>query len=85
MERLIKKEMTVQYSDPHVPEFPKMRDHQFSLSSLDLTPETIADFDCVLLATDHAGFDYSMIKKYSKLLVDTRGKYLEPAHNIVKA
>ncbi len=85
MERLAKKGVIIGYSDPHVPVFPKMREHCFDLTSTELTPDSIASFDCVLLATDHAAFDYPMIQKYAQLLVDTRGKYLEPAKNIVKA
>ena len=85
MERLEKKGATVAYSDPHVPVFPKMREHNFDLCSVELTPETLASYDCVLLATDHTAFDYPMIGQYAQLLIDTRGKFLEPAENIVKA
>ena len=48
----------VHYSDMHVPVFPKMREHQFDLKSVDLTPETVSSFDAVLLLTDHTDFDY---------------------------
>ena len=65
----------VAYSDPNVPVFPHMRDHNFTLSSVDLTPESLADFDAVLLLTDHSAFDYDIIRTHSKILVDTRGKF----------
>lgn len=65
----------VAYSDPNVPVFPKMREHAFDLSSVDLTPEAVASFDAVILLTDHSGFDYDMIRANAALLVDTRGKY----------
>ncbi len=65
----------VAYSDPNVPAFPHMRDHNFTLSSVDLTPESLADFDAVLLLTDHSAFDYDIIRTHSKILVDTRGKF----------
>jgi len=65
----------VAYSDPNVPVFPHMRDHDFTLSSVDLTPESLADFDAVLLLTDHSAFDYDIIRNHSKILVDTRGKF----------
>jgi UDP-N-acetyl-D-glucosamine dehydrogenase len=42
-------------------------------------------YDCVLLATDHDAFDYELIRKCAKLIVDTRGVYGEPSANIVKA
>lgn len=65
----------VAYSDPNVPVFPHMRDHDFTLSSVELTSENLADFDAVLLLTDHSAFDYDMIHTHSKILVDTRGKF----------
>ncbi|WP_324272472.1 hypothetical protein, partial [Pseudomonas aeruginosa] len=42
----------VAYSDPHVPVFPKMREHHFELSGEPLTAENLARFDAVVLATD---------------------------------
>jgi len=39
----------------------------------------------VLLATDHDRFDYDMIKQHARLIIDSRGKYREPAEHIVKA
>lgn len=85
MEKLRDLGADIAYSDPHVPVFPKMREHHFDLSSVPLSPASIADYDCVLLATDHDKFDYAMIKANAKLVVDSRGKYLERADHIVKA
>ena len=65
----------VHYSDPNVPVFPEMREHDFDLSSVDLSPEALGEYDAVVLLTDHTGFDYEMIKTNAKLLIDTRGKY----------
>lgn len=85
MEILRNRGAEVAYSDPHVPVFPKMREHLFNLNSVKLSSESLASYDLVLLATNHKAFDYEMIKKHSKLIVDSRGVYLEPAANIVKA
>ena len=85
MEKLRDLGAEVAYSDPHIPVFPRLREHTFELASVALTPQALAKYDCVLLATDHARFDYDMIRKYARLIVDSRGKYLEPAPNIVKA
>jgi hypothetical protein len=41
------------YSDPHVPQFPKMREHRFGLASLELTAQALSGQDCVVLVTDH--------------------------------
>jgi len=65
----------ISYSDPNVPIFPEMREHNFDLSSVDLSPEVIAAYDVVILLTDHSDFDYNMIHENAQLLVDTRGKF----------
>lgn len=75
----------VAYSDPHVPVFPKMREHSFDLSSVTLTPNALAEFDAVVLATDHAKFDYNMIRAHAPLIIDCRGVFRDPADHIVKA
>ncbi len=85
MELLVKRGAAVEYSDPHVPVFPKMREHKFDLKSVPLAPERIAGFDLVLLATNHDSFDYELVKKHARLIVDTRGVYLERAPNVIKA
>lgn len=85
MERLRDLGAEVSYSDPHIPVFPKMREHNFDLKSVPLSPEALSSYDAVLLATDHDRFDYEMILQHSPLIVDSRGRYLEPADHIVKA
>lgn len=85
MELIRAKGAEVAYSDPHVPVFPKMREHSFDLSSTAVTAETLAGFDAVVLTTNHDGFDYDLIKQHAKLIIDTRGVYREPAAHIIKA
>lgn len=85
MELLEAKGAQVAYSDPHVPVFPKMREHHFELSSEALTAENLASFDAVVLATDHDRFDYPLIQSSARLVVDCRGKYRAAASNIIKA
>lgn len=85
MEILRDKGAEISYCDPHVPVFPRLREHHFDLESIELSPEVIESYDCLLLATDHDGFDYAMIKEYGRLIVDSRGVYHEPSENIVKA
>ncbi len=85
MEKLREDGAVLSYSDPHVPIFPKMREHKFDLKSVPATMENIKTFDCVIVATDHDKFDYDMIMKNAKLIVDTRGVYRKDAANLVKA
>lgn len=85
MELIREKGAALGYSDPHVPVFPKMRAHKFDLSSVEITVETLAGYDAVVLATNHDRFDYDLIKQHAKLIVDTRGVYRQPADHIIKA
>lgn len=85
MEKLRDLGAELSYSDPHVPAFPKMREHSFDLKSVTLTQDKLAASDCILIATDHDAFDYDMIKKHANLIVDSRGRYIEPSPHIVKA
>jgi UDP-N-acetyl-D-glucosamine dehydrogenase len=85
MEKLRDQGAIIDYADPHVPVFPKMREHKFDLKSVTLTAEKIGQYDCVLLSTDHDRFDYDLIIKNAQLVIDTRGKYREIYSNLVKA
>ncbi|TPG12966.1 nucleotide sugar dehydrogenase [Sphingomonas koreensis] len=75
----------VSYSDPHVPVFPRMRGHKFDLSSVELTPEGLVEYDAVVLTTNHAKFDYPMILKHAPLIVDSRGVFREDNSAVVRA
>jgi UDP-N-acetyl-D-glucosamine dehydrogenase len=85
MEKLRDLGADVSYSDPHIAAFPKMREHHFELSSVQLNKVTLNSYDCVLLATDHDEFDYDLIQSASTLIVDSRGRYLDYFANVVKA
>ena len=85
MELLRDKGAEVQYSDPHVPKFPKMREHNFDLSSVELSASKLEEYDAVILATDHEKFDYDAIYTNSKLIIDTRGRYRHSNGKVIKA
>ena len=85
MERLRDLGADLSYSDPYVPSFPKMREHSFDLTSVPLTPETLAGHDAVVLLTDHTDFDYDMIRTHAPLVIDTRGKFRDGDEKIVRA
>lgn len=85
IELLVAKGARVDYSDPHVPAFPKMRKYHFDLKSVPIDAQNLSSYDLVLIATNHDVFDYEMIRKNSQLIVDTRGVYRTAADNIVRA
>lgn len=85
MEKLREWGADVHYSDPNVPTFPKMREHKFNLSSVEIAPDSLASFDAILLLTDHSDFDYEMIRENARILIDTRGKYREGEMTVWRA
>ena len=62
----------VDYNDPHVAQTHKMRRHDLHMHSVPLTPESLKGYDCVLIATNHAAYDWQMVADNAKLIVDTR-------------
>ncbi|MGQ3099487.1 MAG: nucleotide sugar dehydrogenase [Sphingopyxis solisilvae] len=75
----------VAYSDSNLPNFPEMREHDFDLSSMPLTAETIRAQDAVLLLTDHSDVDYDLVAREARLVIDTRGKLDFSSPNVVRA
>ena len=75
----------VSYSDPHVRVFPKMREHQFDLSSVTLGAETLASFDAVIVTTNHDAFDFDLVGKHAQLIIDSRGVFRVNMPHLVKA
>src|SRR5262245_12062568 len=85
MELLRVKGALLAYCDPHVPMFPRLREHRFDLSSRTLDETTLRSADCVVLVTDHDAFDYELIARHSALLVDCRGRFRDSGSNLVRA
>lgn len=85
MEAAREKGAIVSYSDPHLPHFPRMREHHFDLVGQELTAEFLASVDCVVVATDHDKFDYDFIRQHANLIVDTRGRYNPADDKVVSA
>lgn len=73
------------FTDPWVPRFPRMRKHKFDLTSVALTPETLAAQDAAIILTHHSDTDYTMIRQHCPLVIDTRGQYRERPDNVVRA
>ncbi|MBX7257821.1 MAG: nucleotide sugar dehydrogenase [Candidatus Hydrogenedentes bacterium] len=62
----------VDYNDPYVPRISPGRHHSLELESVDLSAETLAKYDCVLISTAHTAYDPAFIVANARLLVDTR-------------
>jgi UDP-N-acetyl-D-glucosamine dehydrogenase len=59
----------ISYNDPHVPSVEV--DSQL-FKSVPITKALLSSVDCVAITTDHSEYDYPMIVRHSKLVVDTR-------------
>ena len=71
----------VRYSDPHVSVPPKMREHDLGHhTSIELSPQVLADFDVVVVATDHKRFDWDMLAAHAPLVIDTRNALASRMH-----
>ena len=82
---LMSKKAIVNYCDPYIPYFPRMRNYNFNLKSVSLTPKKIKTYDLVVIVTDHTKFDYRMIQKNANLIVDARDVYKKKLNNVIKA
>jgi UDP-N-acetyl-D-glucosamine dehydrogenase len=61
---------SVAYNDPFFPEVGSGRHYSLEMQSTSL--DRVADFDCVLLVTDHSTYEVAELVEASKLFVDTR-------------
>jgi UDP-N-acetyl-D-glucosamine dehydrogenase len=72
----------VSFNDPHIPKIKTNGD--LSLSSIELTAETLQNADCVVLTTNHDAFDMEFIQKHSKMIVDMRNMVKEASGKVYK-
>ncbi len=64
----------VDYHDPHVPVIRPSREHAHfaGRQSVALAAGTLADYDLVLVATNHKAVDAALIAEHARLVVDSR-------------
>jgi UDP-N-acetyl-D-glucosamine dehydrogenase len=67
----------ISYCDPHVP---SVASGDLLLLEQPLTVELLRESDCAVVITHHRDFDYEMIVRESKLVVDTRNATRPFAH-----
>lgn len=65
---------TTDFHDPLIAVIPPTREHSALAGrrSVDLSPDAIATYDAVLIATDHDGVDYAGLVDAARLVIDTR-------------
>jgi len=73
IELLRDKGALVAYNDPYFPTVGHGRHYDLNMTSTSLAnPDTLAEFDAVVIVTDHSSYDYKGIVEQSQLVVDTR-------------
>ncbi len=81
---LQEKGAVVLYSDPYIP---SLDDNFHGMRSIEINEGMLSKADCTVIVTDHSTYDWEMIAKNSKLVVDTRNatSMIQKRHsNIVK-
>ncbi|WAM30725.1 nucleotide sugar dehydrogenase [Caldicellulosiruptor naganoensis] len=69
IENFEKENAIVEYNDPYVPSF-TYKGKQYT--SVDITAESLGQYDIVVITTDHSKYDYQFIVEHAKLIFDTR-------------
>ncbi len=64
----------IDYADPHVPSTHPGRRGDLGMAAVETTPEALASYDAVVVATDHDAFDWPMIGASARLVIDARGR-----------
>lgn len=77
-----RKGAVVSYHDPYIPSVET--GHALSLQSIELTPETLHDADCVVITTNHSAFDVNFICQHARLIVDLRNVIKDAGENVFK-
>src|SRR6266446_3051885 len=70
IELLQQQGVEVFYNDPYFPTVGRGRKYNLNMTCAPL--EDLAQYDCVLIVTDHSDYDYDRIVRESQLVVDTR-------------
>ncbi|MHB8833578.1 MAG: nucleotide sugar dehydrogenase, partial [Desulfobacteria bacterium] len=69
LQLLSKKGAHLSYCDPYVAE---VREAGMTLTASPFSAATLRKADCVVIVTNHAAFDYKMVAREAKVIVDTR-------------
>ena len=75
----------ISYADPWVAEVHGREwSGGYDVKSVDMTRGRIAQYDCVVIVTDHKAFDYQALLEEADLIVDTRNAIKQPHPNVFK-
>jgi UDP-N-acetyl-D-glucosamine dehydrogenase len=69
LDGLREKGATVYFCDPYIASIVIQGQ---TIKAMEVTPNVLQSMDCVVILTDHSAFDYSMVAKFSSMILDTR-------------
>ena len=75
LQGLIDNGANAHFSDPFFKKIPQLRKYSLDMTCADINKNEIESYDLILLLTDHDDFDYELIEKYSKHIIDARGRF----------
>jgi UDP-N-acetyl-D-glucosamine dehydrogenase len=82
---LLARGASVSYADPWVPEVHGREwSGGYDIKAVDMTSGSLAQYDCVVIVTDHKAFDYKALVAEADLIVDTRNAIKEAHPNVFK-
>ncbi len=82
IDTVVQKGGIVKYHDPFIPSV--KTPEGLSLSSIELSIDTLANADVVVLTTNHSVFDVEFIQQHAKLIVDMRNMISESSEKVYK-
>jgi UDP-N-acetyl-D-glucosamine dehydrogenase len=82
---LLARGATVSYADPFVPVVHGREwSGGYDIAAVDMTRGSLAQYDCVVIVTDHKAFDYGALLEEADLIVDTRNAIKQPHPKVFK-
>lgn len=64
----------LEYHDPYVA---SLKEEGFEMNSVEITAESLASYNCVVLVTDHSNVDYQFIADHASVILDTRNAFAQ--------
>jgi UDP-N-acetyl-D-glucosamine dehydrogenase len=75
----------ISYTDPHIAEIDARNwPGPQTMTSVPATPESFAQYDCIVIVTDHKDFDYPAMVERADIIVDTRNAIKFGAANVFR-
>jgi UDP-N-acetyl-D-glucosamine dehydrogenase len=87
IELMLQEQIAVDYSDPYA-SLPVDNLLFTTAGKVQLNAEVLKEYNAVIVTVDHDAFDYGLVSRHARLIIDTRGVYrgsLAAVHKVVSA